>query len=250
MENRLKIQKQIYLSIDDASQQKQPVPPWQALLAEEPLLSAIEPAELNGQLLSAPYRSDAGRQAFILRLELSETVIGRMFPDLDSAAARWLALETLAGRGWEAVPQPDQVCYLHAELRRGELESWLLADLGFRHYRMRNQLLPNITRHYSRFIVAYPDVLAHLAESFSAFPGRCYVLTKVVQRMAGRAISLKSLAEQNNLDLETPEQVPRVLQALAGRQILLAGKALHLEPVDWPVHPPDLRTADQNLSAI
>ncbi len=242
----MQLQKTIYLAPEESAVEDLKYRRCRELLAEEPLLGNLLPNHLPVQLIPAPSRDADGRKALVLRVQVQDGSLARLFPNLPAEARRWLTVEALADQGWEPVPEPQQICYLHGEIRGGELASWMKSDLGFRHYRMRNQLLPNITRHYLRFVLAYPDVLAYLAESYSSLPGRCYLFSRVVQRVLGKPVPLDVLAEENGLPLNGPEDIPGILHALAGRTIRYRGITISLDPVDWPVYPLDLVHGNPN----
>ncbi|RMI02450.1 MAG: hypothetical protein D6681_10365 [Calditrichaeota bacterium] len=183
----------------------------------------------------AALRDDRERWAYRIIAEIPQTLLTNALPNFSPGEARFVFLGSALEFGWEPVPRREDIAYLHGEYIDGDLHSVLKFDRGIRRYTMRNQLLPNINRRFTRFVVLYPDIIGYIAEANANFSRQCYVISRVVQRVAGRMDDVETLARLNGVELNELADYLQLMEKVAGGKIVLSHGTFALDPIEWPV---------------
>lgn len=182
-----------------------------------------------------PTRDKNDLRAFLVRAEIPEAVFQTALPGYSPGDARFIFTGSILEFGWETVPREADIAFLYAEYRDGDLHSVLMFDGAIRRYTMRNQLTPNINRRFTRFVILYPDIISFIEEANSNFPRQCYVISRVIERVAGKSDALQTIAKLNGVWLNVMDDYITLMEKIAGKEIVLSHGRFQLEPITWPI---------------
>ncbi len=179
---------------------------------------------------------DAGQQsAYWVKVKISEDVFTSLLPGFSAEDTRFIFIGSLLEHGWETVPKAEDIAYLYGEYVDGDLHSALKFDGKIRRYQMRTQLMPNINRRFTRFVVLYPDIVSYIQEANSNFPRQCYVLSRVITRIASKMEDIQTIARLNGVALNDMEDYITLMEKIAGKQVTLSHGIFQLEPILMPI---------------
>ena len=182
-----------------------------------------------------PSRDRSEEAAYLVRADVPDEVFSSLLPGFSEADARFVFIGSLLEHGWETVPREEDVAFLYGEYVDGDLQSMLKFDGEIRRYTMRSQLMPNINRRFTRFVVLFPDIISYIQEANSNFPRQCYVVSQVVTRVAGKMDDVETLATLNGVRLERMEDYISLMEKIAGKEVVLSHGRFRMEPVSWPI---------------
>lgn len=230
----MKIQKIIYLDkklpvdeglkklISDYQQEIRLFRQWQGLNPQY----FIERAASRDQNLNFAYRLEA---------YFPDTHFETMIPDFKAKDAKTIFIGTALEFGWDPVPTRDEIAYLYAEFSGRELKSVFKFYGSIRHYNLRSQLMPNLVR-CTRVVVLGPEIIPLFEEIYTIFPQRCYVLSNVIERVAGKIEDIETIAALNGIEINQWEDYIRFMEKVAGNKIILSHGTFQLDPIIWPVY--------------
>lgn len=182
-----------------------------------------------------PARDSGSQSAYWVKVEIAEDVFTSLLPGFSAEDARFIFIGSLLEHGWETVPKAEDIAYLYGEYVDGDLHSALKFDGKIRRYQMRTQLMPNINRRFTRFVVLYPDIVSYIQEANSNFPRQCYVLSRVITRIAGKMNDIETIARLNGVTLNDMEDYITLMEKIAGKQVTLSHGTFQLDPILMPI---------------
>ncbi|GEM_PF-6259590 len=182
-----------------------------------------------------PGRDTGAQSAYWVKVMIGEDVFPSLLSGFSAEDARFIFIGSLLEHGWETVPKKEDIAYLYGEYVDGDLHSALKFDGKIRRYQMRTQLMPNINRRFTRFVVLYPDIVSYIQEANSNFPRQCYVLSRVITRIAGRMDDIDTIARLNGVALNDMEDYITLMEKIAGKQVTLSHGTFQLDPILMPV---------------
>jgi len=183
----------------------------------------------------AASRDSGMHHAWLIYAEIDEHLFEMTLPGFSADDARFIFIGSVLEHGWETVPRDEDVAYLYGEYRDGDLKSVLKYDGKIRRYTMRNHLMPNINRRFTRFVILFPDLISFIEEGNSNFPRQCYVVSQVAARIAGSAADIHTIARLNNVPLNEMDDYIALMEKIAGKEIVLPQGRFQMEPLHWPI---------------
>ncbi len=175
------------------------------------------------------------QKAYLVCAEIDNHLLESKLPGFSTEDTRFIFIGSVLEHGWETVPRDEDVAYLYGEYRDGDLKSVLKYDGKIRRYAMRNQLMPNINRRFTRFVILFPDLISFIEEGNSNFPRQCYVINQIATRVAGRIDDIHTLARLNNVTLNEMDDYITLMEKIAGKEIILSQGRFQMEPLHWPI---------------